>query len=534
MNPAERLNLFHMLAALPPSQFEQVVFSLDPPSGNIPPSSAPQASRVAALIEWAESPIGPGLDTLDQIFKRIFEISIFSESPDPKTGKNPTSRTEYIDQAQTSKKPTQILAEGVQSWNKWRADNPTLTPEIRSMNLRHLDLTGINFFSVDLSESDLSFATLRSADLRGSNLTRATLVQSSLLDADLRNANLIEANFSEADMRDTDLRDADLSYASLLSTNLRASQVLGANLENADLTGACIEDWQIGISTKFQQVKCKYVFRQYDPDSNDFLGRLPVNLDSTFRLKEFEQWIKVRLSALDTIDITFAEGIDWQALFTSLQGVRQQHPDSHVSMQSVEESEGVYVVRLKVETEATGEALKKLRAEVEAQTKVFYQRQIAEAQGEIKALERSLDKALEKLAMASSENSTNLNFYGPTGNVAGTNYGSMTAYINQNGNEIARLLTSLREEAQTFPEEQKEEALMEIDDLESDLQMPEKRDPKRIEKRLKRLVAAGTAAIAISGGAATASGHLNEFVTNVVELGEKVGLIQNNIQPSEE
>ena len=116
------------------------------------------------------------------------------------------------------------------------------------------------------------------------------------------------------------------------------------------------------------------------------------------------------------------------------------------------------------------------------------------------------------------------NFHGPVGNVAGTNYGTMTAYINQNSDDINHLIAALRETAQQFPEEQKDEALMELDDLESDLKAPEKQDPKRIGKRFKRLLAAGTAAATLASGAATFSGNINEFTGNVLELAEKVGL----------
>jgi hypothetical protein len=122
-------------------------------------------------------------------------------------------------------------------------------------------------------------------------------------------------------------------------------------------------------------------------------------------------------------------------------------------------------------------------------------------------------------------------FYGPVGNVAGTNYGTMTAYINQNSDDISRLLTALRKMAQQFPPEQQDEALMELDNLEADLKNPEKREPKRIGKRLQRLIAAGTAAATIAGGAATFSGNLNEFTSNVLELAEKVGLSQDVVQP---
>lgn len=127
----------------------------------------------------------------------------------------------------------------------------------------------------------------------------------------------------------------------------------------------------------------------------------------------------------------------------------------------------------------------------------------------------------------------NQNFHGPVGNVAGTNYGSMTAYINQNGDDISRLLTALRETAQQFPEAQKDEALMELEDLEADLKTAEKQEPKRIGKRLQRLIAAGTAAATFAGGAATFSGDVNEFTDNVLELAEKVGLSRDMVQSGE-
>ncbi|MBD1877221.1 hypothetical protein H6F75_27440 [Nodosilinea sp. FACHB-131] len=126
------------------------------------------------------------------------------------------------------------------------------------------------------------------------------------------------------------------------------------------------------------------------------------------------------------------------------------------------------------------------------------------------------------------------NFHGPVGNVAGANYGSMTAHINQNSNDITYLLTALREAAQQFPEEQKDEALMELDDLESDLKAPKKQEPKRIGKRLQRLIAMGTAAKTLASGAATFSGDINEFIGNVMELAEKVGLSQDAVQLQKE
>jgi hypothetical protein len=67
----DRGQLFKDLASLPGPQFEQLVFTLNPPSGNVPPNSAPQASRVAALLEWADSQLGPGLAAIDRLLTEM-------------------------------------------------------------------------------------------------------------------------------------------------------------------------------------------------------------------------------------------------------------------------------------------------------------------------------------------------------------------------------------------------------------------------------------------------------------------------------
>lgn len=67
----DRLCLIQALNALPAAQFEAIIFALRPPSGIIPGSAAPQGSRSAALLEWAESPTGPGLTELERILERV-------------------------------------------------------------------------------------------------------------------------------------------------------------------------------------------------------------------------------------------------------------------------------------------------------------------------------------------------------------------------------------------------------------------------------------------------------------------------------
>lgn len=70
---ARRMHLFTTLSSLPGPQFSQLLFTLNPPPGNVPPDSASQANRVAALLQWADSPIGPGLATVDGLLSEFID-----------------------------------------------------------------------------------------------------------------------------------------------------------------------------------------------------------------------------------------------------------------------------------------------------------------------------------------------------------------------------------------------------------------------------------------------------------------------------
>jgi hypothetical protein len=90
-----------------------------------------------------------------------------------------------------------ILKQGVQAWNKWRAENLGTRIDLSVANLTNADLSRINFFS----------ANLTNANLTNTNLNRAILT-----DSNLTNANLIDANFNRASIGYTDLSRSYLGY----------------------------------------------------------------------------------------------------------------------------------------------------------------------------------------------------------------------------------------------------------------------------------------------------------------------------------
>ncbi len=69
--PQDRLTLMRTLNSLPSQQLDELIVSVEPPGGLIPPSNAPQGDRTAALIRWAESPGGRGLKIVQELLERI-------------------------------------------------------------------------------------------------------------------------------------------------------------------------------------------------------------------------------------------------------------------------------------------------------------------------------------------------------------------------------------------------------------------------------------------------------------------------------
>ena len=84
-----------------------------------------------------------------------------------------------------------LLKQGAQAWNAWRAEQTEATIDLSGGALRGLDLEG----------ADLSSAHLEGADLRGANLSGANLTG-----AHLEGANLFKAMINGADLKEADLR----------------------------------------------------------------------------------------------------------------------------------------------------------------------------------------------------------------------------------------------------------------------------------------------------------------------------------------
>jgi len=134
-----------------------------------------------------------------------------------------------------------------ESWNKWRGENPTITPDLSGANLdgahlENVDLHGALLTNTYLGEARLRGSNLRGANLRKANLSLANLVESILIRSNLNDAFLNNTLLDRANLTDARLRGADLSNASLRDANLSGADLSGARLVGTDLSGTDLND----------------------------------------------------------------------------------------------------------------------------------------------------------------------------------------------------------------------------------------------------------------------------------------------------
>lgn len=132
-------------------------------------------------------------------------------------------------------KHVEALRRGPRSWNQWRAQNPSLTPNLTGIAL---SVGERQMGPISGGPINFSFARLRHASLRFATLTAANLEMADLSDADLSDARLDGANLSGADLSETLLDRADFAGAKFGGVNLSGASLLGAR----NLTQGQIDD----------------------------------------------------------------------------------------------------------------------------------------------------------------------------------------------------------------------------------------------------------------------------------------------------
>lgn len=246
---------------------------------------------------------------------------------------------------------------------------------LNGTNLSRAVLTGAILIKTDLSETDLSEVNLSEINLRGANLSQTNLSRTDLSRANLSEINLSGANLSQTNLNGANLSGVDLSeqnlnrldfrWANLSNADLSRTQTLGTNFKGATLTGACIENWNINSETNLENVICDYVYLKSGQQE-----RRPSDPNKNFAPGEFT---KLFQKVLETVDLIFKDGIDWQAFLTSFQKLQVECGSDELSIQAIEKkSGGAFVIRVEVPADANkAEVEKSLKREYEYQLKAI-------------------------------------------------------------------------------------------------------------------------------------------------------------------
>ncbi len=237
------------------------------------------------------------------------------------------------------------------------------------------DLTEANFRGATLRQTSLHRATLRytqfhlvqylneaivSGTILRDERVRSLLVSHrgsgrSFTGCDLNHTDLAYADLEDADLTGANLNGAILEGAWLERANLSQVQALGTDLRRAKLTGACVEAWNIDADTQLEDCECDFVYlaqgqRERRPGCGAFA---PGDFETLFR------------QVVNTLDLIFQEGVDWQTLAASLHRVQLENEGASLRIQGVEhKGDGAMVVRV--------EAAALDRAAVEASIKEHY------------------------------------------------------------------------------------------------------------------------------------------------------------------
>jgi len=214
----------------------------------------------------------------------------------------------------------EILKQGVEVWNEWRANYRYEAINLTEANLGGANLNAAYFRRANLVETNLSEASLigtnffqsnlYKADLRGANLNGANLSQANLLAADFNSAILDDANFTFAVIGFTRITKVDLSKSigleevkhqapsqvsrdTLVLSRGRISgsflrgcgfgdwEIAGAKLYNPDLSNAAIRKIQDNMYDlrATQAVQISPLFISYSHADGMFIDKLETQLN---------------------------------------------------------------------------------------------------------------------------------------------------------------------------------------------------------------------------------------------------------------
>ena len=277
---------------------------------------------------------------------------------------------------------------------------------------------GTSFHAANLTNADFQNASLKYTNFGKANVTHAKWFQAKNLDRarvgmtylqnskvrtllstgqgkkknfdgfNLRSVNLQGANLTDASFIGADLSKANLQDADLSRVKLKQTQLDGTDFTGATLTGAFIEDWNISTDTKFDGVRCEYVYMRLPTQDNPDPHRKPDNMQEVFAPGEFGDFIK---PIFDTLDLYHSQGVDPRAIAISFKQLAENHPDAGLEIVAMEKR-GQDKFLLRAKTAATAD-----KSELSAEYFTTYNQLKSLAEQEVQKLIAEKDNRITDL-----------------------------------------------------------------------------------------------------------------------------------------
>src|SRR5512132_3098973 len=110
-------------------------------------------------------------------------------------GRRSCRRASKTERMMPDEQHVMLLRRSVREWNRWRAENPQVTPDLAGAGLRGLDSSGANLSEANLDRADLRGAVLSCCMLIGAEFAAANFFKAVLDGADLDGADLRGVRF---------------------------------------------------------------------------------------------------------------------------------------------------------------------------------------------------------------------------------------------------------------------------------------------------------------------------------------------------
>jgi uncharacterized protein YjbI with pentapeptide repeats len=306
--------------------------------------------------------------------------------------------------------------------------NNALEEKMHSFAVACASIGGTSFNSSNLTNANFTKAQLKCIDFRDAHLTQTIFLKSSMIynvrpgktylrdriicdvlvngygqkknfdhynlrGVNFQGANLVDASFIAANLSQANLQNADLSDAKLVQTLLD-----GTNLTGATITGACIEDWGITVRTKFDGIKCKYIYMRFPTKEILDPLRKPDNREQEFAEGEFCDFIR---PIVDTLDLYHSQNIDPRAIAISFKQLAENHPEAELQVVGIEvKDEDKLLLRAKAISFADKSKLSAEYFDTYNYVKALPEREVklllAEKDSRIRSLETMVITALER------------------------------------------------------------------------------------------------------------------------------------------